>query len=190
MAEPQGGWCSERTWRGRHGNAAAISANKTPGVVVLVGTKGFLVGTGDVSRHRLGGIRLQCPWLGDATATIRHGGLSMSTCPVASRLGGVGVGLAGQQGVWIGRWSAWVLLLSLMRMRNPHLARFLPGFGVAKALARNLMAVGGGSSLPVVRSSEAWMHRPAAGCHPTEKCSVAEQRLDLLERPSASQEGP
>ncbi len=39
----------------RHGDAAHLGGNAR-GVVVLVGTQGFVVGTGDDGRHVFGGI--------------------------------------------------------------------------------------------------------------------------------------
>jgi len=76
--------------------------DKALGVVVLVGTDGFLVGTGDVSRHRFGGIPLpgtHC--LGDAAVhDQRMAVVHQHMAPIA-RLGRVGVGLAGQQRIRI-----------------------------------------------------------------------------------------
>lgn len=118
----------------RHGNAAHLG-DKTPGVVVLVGTKGFLVGTGDVSRHRLGGIPFSSArGLGDATVHDQGMAVVHEHVPPVARLGGVGVGLAGQQGVWIDA-GAMGLVAELDAAEIP-LGPLLAGLWSAKALAR------------------------------------------------------
>ena len=85
----------------RHGDATHLG-DKALGVVPLIRTQGFLVGTGDVSRHRFGGILLPSA-RGLRHLAIDDQGMAVvheHMAPIA-RLCRVGVGLAGQQGIRI-----------------------------------------------------------------------------------------
>ena len=86
-----------------HADVAHLS-DKAPGVVVLVGTNGFLVGTGTICCHRFGRIPFSGA-RGLRDFAIHDQGMPVvhqHMAPIA-RLGWVGVGFPGKQGVWIRR---------------------------------------------------------------------------------------
>ena len=88
----------------RRDTDATHLSNKALGVVPLVGTKGFLVGTGTISRHFFGGIPLPgAHRLGDLA--IHDQGMAVvheHMAPI-TRKSRVSLGLARQQCVWIRR---------------------------------------------------------------------------------------
>jgi hypothetical protein len=114
---------------------AAHLRDKSFGVVVLVGTDGFLVGTGEVWCHRFGGIPftgargLRDLAIDDQGMAVVH----QHMAPVAG-LGRVSVGLAGQQGVGI-RAGA-VGLVAELDATEITLSTLLALFGLPKTLPR------------------------------------------------------
>ena len=118
----------------RHCNAAHLR-DKALGVVVLVGPQGFLVGTGDVSRHRFGGIplpgahRLCDAAVDDQSMAVVHEHMA----PVA-RFGRVGIGLAGQHRVRIAAGA--VGLVAELDASEIPFGSLLAGLWSAKTLAR------------------------------------------------------
>lgn len=114
----------------RHADSPELSDHSL-GVVVLIGTKGFLVGTRDVSCHRFGGIPLSGA-RGLRHLAIDDQGMAIvheHIAPVAGQCW-MGIGLAGQQRVGIAA-GAVGGVAELMPRKSP-LARFLPGFGSPK----------------------------------------------------------
>jgi len=109
--------------------------NQSPGVVVLVGTDGFLVGTGDGRRHRFGGIPLAgAHRLGEAAVhDQRMAVVHQHMAPVAGQCW-MGVGLAGQQSVRIDAGA--VGLVAELDAPEIPFGPFLAGLWSAKTLAR------------------------------------------------------
>ena len=109
--------------------------NHSIGVVVVVGTDGFLMGTGDVSRHRFGGIPLPgARRSGDAA--VHDQGMAVvheHMAPVAGQCR-MGLGFPAQQGIRIDA-GAMGLVAELDAAEIPF--RPLPAWlWSAKALAR------------------------------------------------------
>lgn len=152
----------------RHTDAAHLR-EKAPCVVVLVGTDGFLVGTGDGSCHVLGGIplpsahRLRHLAVHDQSMAV----VQQHMAPIA-RLGRVGVGLAGQQGVGI--CAGAVGRVAELDATEITLGAFFPSLGAPKP-SPGPDGGGGGSSSPSIRTSEAWEAQDCSKVPSTDKCS-------------------
>ena len=156
----------------RHADAAHLG-DKAPGVEVLIGTDGFLVGTGTIRRHRLGSIPLPGARglrhlaIDDQGMAVVHEHMAVAPQgapaePVA-RLGQVSIGFPGQQGVGITAGA--VGLVAELDAAEITLGTLLALFGLPKTLAR---PDGGAVDRPDRRSAPArhGMPRPAAGFHP------------------------
>ena len=109
--------------------------DKAPGVVVLVGTQGFLVGTRNVSRHGFGGISLpggRC--LRDLAIDDQGMAVVHEHMASVARLGRVGIGFAREQGLWISRGA--VGLVAELDAVEVAFGTLLPFLGDTKALSR------------------------------------------------------
>jgi len=111
-------------------------SDKAPGVVVLFGAKGFLVGTGEVCCHRFCGI----PFIG--AHGLRHLAIDDRGMAVVyehmdrvARLGRLSVGLTGQQGfrICVGA----VGLVDDFDATEITLGSLLPSLGGSKPLPRS-----------------------------------------------------
>ena len=109
--------------------------DKPLGVIALIGTQGFLVGTGTISRHCFGGIPFPgAHCLGDVAVDDQGMAVVHQYMPPVARLGWVGVGLAGQQSVWIT--AGTVGLVAELDAAEVAFRTLLAGLWSTKALAR------------------------------------------------------